>query len=330
MTQARLLCVNPNVSIDRTLVVPGFAAGRVWRAQAVLAVCGGKGPNVARVARRLGREAVCCGFLGGATGDAAADLADREGLAARWTRIDGDSRTCVVIVDGAGGGGGEATVINEPGPPVTAADWQRLVEDVRAEAAHAAAACLCGSMPPGVPDGGVAALVRDLAATGRPVWIDTSGAALAEAAGAAAPGSDLPAGLPVGLKVNAAEAGSLLGRPVPEDDPRAAAAAADALRRHGPATVAVTLGAAGAVLADGAGAWVVRPPAVTAVSAVGSGDAFLAGLADALLAGLPAPEALRRAAACGAANALQVGGGQVDPADVARLAGQTTVTPVDA
>jgi tagatose 6-phosphate kinase len=326
MPRARLLCVNPNVSIDRTLVVPGFAAGRVWRAQAVLAVCGGKGPNVARVARRLGREAVCCGFLGGPTGDVAADLADREGLAARWTRIAGDSRTCVMIVDGAGGG--EATVINEPGPPVTAADWQRLVEDARAEAAHTAAACLCGSMPPGVPAGGVAALVRELAATGRPVWIDTSGAALAEAAGAVAPGSELPVGLPVGFKVNAAEASGLLSRPVPEDDPRAAADAARALRQCGPATVAVTLGAAGAVLVDGAGAWAVRPPAVTAISAVGSGDAFLAGLADALLDGLPAPEALRRAAACGAANALQVGGGQIDPADVARLAGEATVVPV--
>jgi len=320
MTEARLLCVNPNVSIDRTLVVPGFAAGRVWRAQAVLAVCGGKGLNVARVARRLGRDALCCGFLGGPTGRVAAALAEQEGLAARWTRIGGDSRTCVMIVDGRG----EATVINEPGPPVTAADWQRLSADVRVEAARAAAICLCGSLPPGVPAGGVAALVRDLAAAERPVWVDTSGSALAEAVGAVAPHS----GLRVGLKVNASEAGDLLGRPVPEDDPRAAAAAADALRRRGPATVAVTLGAAGAVLVDGEGAWAARAPAVAAVSAVGSGDAFLAGLATALLDGLRAPEAVRRAAACGAANAVQVGGGQVDPADVDRFAAQVTVAPI--
>ncbi len=318
----RLLCVNPNVSIDRTLVVPGFRHGAVWRAQRVLAVCGGKGLNVARVAQRLGRRAMCCGFLAGPTGRVAAALAEREGLAAHWTWVEGDSRTCVMIVDTDGGGdgggdGGEATVINEPGPPVTAAGWQHLAGDVTEQAAHAGTVCLCGSLPPGVPAGGFAGLIRDLGMAGVPVWVDTSGAALAEAADSA----------PAGLKVNAAEVGHLLGRPVP-DEPRGAAQVASALRRRGPDTphtVVVTLGAAGAVLVDGAGAWAVRPPAITAVSAVGSGDAFLAGLVGGLLDGLATPEALRHAAACGAANALQVGGGQVEPADVARLERATVV-----
>ncbi|WP_448204845.1 ribokinase [Azospirillum sp. sgz302134] len=70
---------------------------------------------------------------------------------------------------------------------------------------------------------------------------------------------------------------------------------------HGPETVIVTLGALGAV-ACRAGAEPLHQPAfpVQAVDTLGAGDAFTAGLAASLLEGRPLPEALRRAAACGA------------------------------
>ncbi len=46
-------------------------------------------------------------------------------------------------------------------------------------------------------------------------------------------------------------------------------------RARGIATVVLTLGQAGALLLDANGAWVATPPPIQAVSAVGSGDAFL-------------------------------------------------------
>ncbi len=48
-----VLCVTPNVAVDRTLRVPAFRDGGVWRAADVLIACGGKGINVGRALLRL-------------------------------------------------------------------------------------------------------------------------------------------------------------------------------------------------------------------------------------------------------------------------------------
>lgn len=286
----RIVCVTPNVSVDRTYFVNGLAPGWVARAAEAAVDCGGKGVNVARAARVLGAEPVCTGFLAGNTGRTAADLARGEGLECRWTWVDGETRTNVIIV---GTAGGEATVINAPGPAVGAGDWDRLKADVLAEAELAECVCLCGSLPPGCKPSDMASLVADLGAMGRPVWVDSSGAALAGAL----------AGNPAGVKINASEAGDLLGRGV--DTAEEAIAAAIGIRDRGPAAVVVTLGRAGAVAVVAGEVWQAVPPALDADNPVGSGDSFLGGLVSAMLAGVPSEEALRQATAAGSASAMQ-------------------------
>jgi 1-phosphofructokinase family hexose kinase len=301
----RLLCVTPNLAVDRTLVVPGFRPGAVWRADRALAMAGGKGVNVARAARTLGYDALCAGPKAGPVGAAAARAAAEEGLPAHWTEIDGDSRVCVILVDPERG---ETTVINEPGRPIAAKGWAALARDLARLAGDCDAVCLGGSLPPGVPRGGYARLIGDLARAGRPVWVDTSGAALAEAAGAA----------PYGLKVNAAEAARLCGAAI--DGPEQAAAAARGLLARGIEAAAITLGGDGAVLASGGHAWHAAAPPIEEVCAVGSGDAFLAGLAGCWAAGGSPEAALREAVGAGAANALSLGGGVFRAEDARRLA----------
>ncbi len=307
-----ILCVTPNVAIDRTLVVPGFAIGGVWRATKVHVACGGKGVNVARAVAALGHRGTCAGMLGGRMGYLVAELAAAEGLDTAWTWMDhGDNRTCVIIV----GGDGTASVINEPGCAISAATWDRFVGDVAAAAQGADVVCISGSLPPGTPAGGLSALVGGAGRPGCPVWVDVSGAALAEALSA-----------PVaGVKVNADEAAALAGHPIVSAED--AAAAAEAIRRDGAPCVAVTLGAAGAVLVgDGSRLW-ARPPPIAAISAVGSGDCFLAGLVAGWPEGGSAEDALRLATAAGAANALRTTAG-LTPADVARLRAETTLKPL--
>lgn len=76
----------------------------------------------------------------------------------------------------------------------------------------------------------------------------------------------------------------------------------------GPATVVVTLGAEGAVAFQRGGrTWRQSAFPVTVVDTIGSGDAFTAGLAAALLHGLPLEAGLRAACACGALAAAQLG-----------------------
>jgi 1-phosphofructokinase family hexose kinase len=304
-----ILCVTPNVAIDRTLNVPRFAAGGVWRACEVHSAAGGKGLNVARASRRLGRPVRCTGPLGGPTGQRVAMLAEAEGLPARWTWIDGETRTSVIVV----GDAGAATVINEPGPAISDADWARFVVDVANEATECAAVCISGSLPSGYPDGGLARLIAAAGEGGRPVWVDCSDAALAEAVAAA----------PAGIKINGEEAGTLLGRPV-RNAGEAIRAARDILGR-GPKAVAITMGSGGAVLVNYSGEWLAVPPRIESINPVGSGDCFLAGLVTGLCDGQGEAEALRLATACGAANASTMRAGDIEPAQVQRFANDVVV-----
>ena len=65
-----ILCVTLNPCLDKTLVVSGWRPGDSVRGQSVGRVVGGKGNNVARALRKLGRDEVRpVMFLGGPTGE---------------------------------------------------------------------------------------------------------------------------------------------------------------------------------------------------------------------------------------------------------------------
>jgi 1-phosphofructokinase family hexose kinase len=308
-----IICVTPNTAVDRTLIVPGFRVGEVFRPIATLVAAGGKGANVARAIQVLGGSARCAGLLGGGSGRLVAELAAREGLDAVWTPIDGETRTCTIIV---APDRGEATVINEAGPLVSDPEWARFEDDVLRAAAGADTVCFCGSLPPGVPATAFARMIAAARASGTPAWIDSSGMALEAALTVA----------PTGIKINGAEAGALLHHAI--DDVRPALAAAAALRQSGIGAVVLTLGRLGAILAHETGRWWAEPPIVPTVSAVGSGDAFLGGLVLALTDGMPLAEALRHGVAAGAANARSAGGGAFAQADFAAALAATIVRSV--
>ena len=60
-----ILTVTLNAAIDRTLAVPNFHVGRRHRAVEQTAVAGGKGVNVARALKALGRPVLATGTAGG-------------------------------------------------------------------------------------------------------------------------------------------------------------------------------------------------------------------------------------------------------------------------
>jgi 1-phosphofructokinase family hexose kinase len=307
-----LLAVTPNPALDRTLVIPGMQPGGVYRAERVLLAAGGKGLNVARAARTLGQELRVCGPLAGHTGTIVAELAASEGLDARWSWYRGDTRTCVLVVDPHGS---DATALNEPGQALAPHDWQAFVETVISAATDAQLITISGSMPPGVPPGELATLVRRLTECGYPACIiDSSSAALQAALESA----------PYGIKVNAAELGAVLGTNI--TTLTEAAAALRQLRQRGIALPIVTLGAQGALAASEMGVCHVQPPQLDTISSVGSGDSLLAGLATGLLRGSGLTDALSLGVACGSADALTIGGGLIDPDEVERLRAAVRVT----
>src|SRR5690349_16821223 len=119
-----LLCVTPNPAIDRVLLAPGFRQAESVRVAEKREAAGGKGLNVARVARTLGLRARVCGPLAGTSGQRLAALAGSEGFEARWYWLQsGESRTCMLVIDQDAP---DTLVINERGPDTSADDWEAL------------------------------------------------------------------------------------------------------------------------------------------------------------------------------------------------------------
>jgi len=311
-----------NAAVDKTAAVDGLTPGGIHRPRLLSAVPGGKATNVVRAAASLGVPGRVVAVLGGHAGAwFRASLAER-GIGLVAVEVDGETRTCLSVLDEATG---ELTEFYEPGLTLAELDWPR-VEDALASALEADGAAardalvvLSGSLPPGAPRDAYARLVRVAHASGARAVVDAEGDTLGLALDAA----------PWLVKVTAHESESVTGESA-RTLPRAARAG-EALRARGAELAIVTRGVHGAVLVAADGAWAVGgiPARARGRFTVGSGDAFLAGLAAALRRGDALPDALRWAAAAGAANAQLPGQGELDPQAVPRIAAMLEVTRLD-
>ncbi len=124
------------------------------------------------------------------------------------------------------------------------------------------------------------------------------------------------------LVVNESEAAAVLGHPV--RGLAAASQAAAELIANGPRNAVVTAGAHGAALAGPGGTHIIEGFKVQAVDTVGAGDTFVGALATAIAAGVPAPQAIRAAAAAGAAAVTRAGAqtAMPRPADILAATGE--------
>ena len=314
MKSKTIVCVTPNAALDRTLVVPDFAIGRISRIPNAIAVPGGKGLNVLRAVRILGGQSLAMGLLGGYTGETVAAMVEADGYPAEWTRFAGETRTCTIIASG-----GTSTVINESGR-IAPEDWSALADDICRVAARAEvyAVCLCGSLPAGAPADAPADLIARVKRAGARLWVDSSKAPLKNALAAK----------PYAIKVNRDEIAEAAGASL---STRAEALdLARALFAEGIRIVVISLGAEGALLvADGLAAQ-ATPPVIQSVDPVASGDCLHAGLVTALADGADPVEALRRGVAAGTVNALYAGGAQFPYAHFLEILNQTRAEVVRA
>jgi 1-phosphofructokinase family hexose kinase len=299
----RIVVVAANPSVDRLHEVASIVPGAIHRPDVVVAVPGGKGLNAARAAATLGGDVVAVALVGGHAGEWIADRLAELGLEARLIDSGSETRTCLSVLDRSTG---QLTEFYEAGLPVAPGAFESLEAAVVRELDAGAVGILAmsGSLPPGVPADGHARLVR--LATDRAVTsiVDTHGEALRAALLAR----------PTVVKVNAAEAGERVGSEVA--DPRAAAAAADELRSAGAGSIVVTLGRDGAVVREDHGCWLLTSSGESGRYPVGSGDAFLGGMAVELANGSSLLDAARSGMAAAIANARRPGAGVLDVDDI--------------
>ncbi|MGW2862287.1 1-phosphofructokinase [Streptomyces sp. NPDC001205] len=297
-----ILTVTPNPSLDRTYEVPGLVRGEVLRATGERVDPGGKGVNVSRAVAAAGHRTVAVMPLGGAPGALVAELLRAEGIEVAPVPVAGHTRSNIAVAEPDG----TLTKINAPGPELTAAESESLLDTVREHSGRADWIACCGSLPRGLAPQWYADLVARAHAAGAKVALDTSGPSLLAALRER----------PDVVKPNAEELAQAVGRPLATVGD--AVKAAEEVRELGAGAVLASLGADGQLLVTASGTYFASAPVATVRSNVGAGDASLAGF---LAAGGEGPAALAAAVAHGAA-AVQLPGsvmptpGDLDPAAV--------------
>lgn len=306
-----ILTVTPNPSLDRTYEVPALDRGEVIRATGERMDPGGKGVNVSRAVTAAGQRTVAVLPLGGAPGALVADLLDAQGIEVAPVPVAGATRSNIALAESDG----VLTKINAPGPQLSAAEQELLLETVREQSRDADWIACCGSLPRGLAPSWYADVVTRAHAGGARIALDTSGRALLEALRAR----------PDVVKPNAEELSEAVGRPLTTVGD--ALKAAEELRAMGAGAVLASLGADGQLLVDGSGAWFGSARVDVVRSNVGAGDSSLAGF---LIAGGAGPEALASAVAHGAAAVQLPGSVMPSPADLDPTAVTVTAeVPVD-
>ena len=312
-----IITVTLNAAIDKTLAVPNFRLSRRHRAVEQTAMAGGKGVNVARALRALGQPVIATGVAGGPTGTRIVEHLTEEGILNDFVRIREESRTSTAVVDPTSG---EQTEINEHGPHVSDPELELFIDKLLYLAKGAEVCVFAGSLPRGVDVGLYGRLIDEMKRLGVTTVLDSEGEPLRIATRRA----------PDVVSPNELEAEGLVGHEFSDEEDR---------RRS--VREMVELGARESImtLADGCLALLGngadrRPYRATLeplepVSAVGSGDAFLAGFVAARYGGRDGEECLRFAVACGAESTQHFGAGVLEQREVERLVPEVRVEELE-
>jgi 1-phosphofructokinase family hexose kinase len=312
-----ILTVTLNAAIDRTVAVPNFRLGLRHRAVESRTVAGGKGVNVARALKLLGRPVIATGLAGGPTGARVLELLTEESILNDFTTIAGESRTNLAIIDPTTT---EQTEINERGPEVDPAEIDAFIDKLIYLAKGASLCVLAGTLPPGVDPALYARLVGELRREGVQALLDTEG-------------EPMRLGLraePAVVAPNVEEAEAAVGHEFNDADDLALGLTG--LLEMGAREAIVTRPEGCVAILSENGArhhYEVEIEPLDPVSGVGSGDCFLAGYAAARYEGASGRESLAYGVACGAESTQHFGAGTVNPREAERLLPRVEVREVD-
>jgi 1-phosphofructokinase family hexose kinase len=313
-----IITVTLNAAIDKTLAVPNFRLGRRHRAVEQTAAAGGKGVNVARALRALGQPVIATGIAGGPTGTRIVEHLTEESILNDFVRIREESRTSTAVVDPTSG---EQTEINEYGPHVSEQELELFVDKLFYLAKGAEVCVFAGSLPRGVEAGLYGRLIAELKRLEVMTVLDSEGEPL-RIATRAGPGVVSP---------NELEAEGLVGHEFSDDEDRRIAVGEMIELGAGESIMTLPEGCL-AMLGEGADRRLYRASLdpLEPVSAIGSGDAFLAGFVAARYGDRDVDACLRFAVACGAESTQHFGAGVLEPREVERLAPEVRVEELEA
>ncbi len=309
---AKILTLTLNPALDLTVQLPRLEPGQVNRSDEMHTHAAGKGVNVAQVLADLGHQLTVSGFLGADNPQAFETLFAKRGFVDEFIRVPGETRSNLKLAESDG----RITDVNGPGPLVSVAAQQALLDRLDQIAPDHDAVVVAGSLPQGVSPAWLQALIERLKNLGLKVALDTSGEALRAA---------LKAG-PWLIKPNAEELAEVFDSQMVSV--AAQAAVASRLHAQGIEHVVISDGAQGVNWFSVGSAMHATPPKVSVASTVGAGDSLLAGMLHGLLSADTPEQTLRTATAIAAMAVTQIGFGIGDTAQLAQLEQGVRVRPL--
>ena len=282
--------VTLNPALDRTLTIPGFAAGKVNRVLSYRDDPGGKGINVSKTVAALGGKSVAMGILGGGTGVYIKSMLDEMGILCSFETVESETRTNIKISDPQSG---STTDINNKGE-IDADAAERVLLKALNTFRQGDICVLAGKLDNAKMD--VERWIRLLNTKGVVTMLDTEGEAL-------------KAGMkahPAVIKPNEEEfsqIASLQGKDIAD----LARTAMETAKEFGIQTLAVSMGERGALFAKENQVLIGDGLAVNAVCTVGAGDAMLAALAYGMDSGMTEEDTFALSIAASAAAVTCLG-----------------------
>lgn len=282
-----ILTLTVNPAIDHNVIADRLVFEDRAYILSTSETAGGRGINASSVIHSFGGETLAISTCGGRSSDRFRQFLCGCGFPAEVVPIENEIRTNLTITDRQG-----LTVkLNQPGPPLTKQELDRLYAAVEHRLAGATWLMICGSLPPGVSPGFYSNIVRLAHDHGVKTLLDTDGEALIEGVEAG----------PTVVAPNQQEAERLLNTALITRGHFLDAA--ERIRKMGAEQVILSLGSRGAVGATDRRVFEVVPPRVDAVCPIGAGDALAAAFTWAIERSRDFTDAVRWGVAAGTATA---------------------------
>lgn len=296
-----ILAVTMNPAIDKIYFVKSFNIDKVHRPDEMIASAGGKGLNVARVAKLVGENVAASGYLGGGNGKFISKKIEALGLVDRFVQIDDETRICINITDLTNH---TCTEVLEAGPTISETQEQLFLDSFVKMIEDVDIITLSGSLPKGLAQDFYGKLITIAKTYNKPVLLDTSGDAFMEGVKAK----------PFLIKPNEEEIKAIYQGPVETLDDLVEAI--KYFKKFGIKLPIISLGKDGSLAGLSDGIYKVTFPKIEVVNTVGSGDAFIAGCAVGLSRKMKESDILKFATACGSANTQYLQTGFVEQSKV--------------
>lgn len=306
-----ILTVTPNPCVDKTVFIDTLKAGTFMRSQRCTCIPGGKGTNVSRAVKALGRNTRAMVVVGGHPGAHVVDMIeDQDGVECVPAWVESQTRTITTVLEESVH---RQTAFFEPGSRVTGAEYEGIIETFRKAVEGAKVVTFNGT----VSDPAIKTLYRDLI----PIAKDRGAKTILDSHG-----PEFALGLestPHMVKPNIAETEELVGYKLDTRD--AQWKAIDSFHDKGVTLVVLSLGKDGALVSRDGERFHVVPPAIKEVNPVGSGDALVSGFAIGLLENLPLRDMATLGCAAGTANAMSWDIGHFTKKEVDALIAQVEI-----